>query len=114
MNKVIIFVLFLFVLHFSSYSQSIKKAEREKLISEIRAVEKRFQDDLQTHGVAHAFFTYAAGNAVIKRGKDSLIYGNLAIKNYYSNPVYKNATAEWSPDYVDVSDDGSRAYTCGK
>ncbi|MCU7549685.1 hypothetical protein OCK74_11205 [Chitinophagaceae bacterium LB-8] len=114
MKKAIVFFTLLTVLHFDSFSQSITKVEKEKVINEIRDVEKKFQDDLKAYGAEYAFYHYAAENAVIKRGNDSLIMGNLAIKKFYSNPVYKDAIAEWSPDYVDVSDDGSMAYTYGK
>lgn len=114
MKKVIVLCILLYVFHFDSYSQSTIKVDKEKIINEIITVEKEFQDDLKAHGAAYAFYQYAAENAVIKRGNDSLITGNLAIKNYYSKPVYKNAIAEWRPDYVDVSDDGSMAYTYGK
>jgi ketosteroid isomerase-like protein len=114
MKKAIIYFTFLSVFHFNSYSQSKTKVDKEKIINEIRAVEERFQNDLKTYGAENAFYKYAAENAVIKRGKDSLIFGNLAIKNYYSNPAYRNAIAEWKPDYVDISDDGSMAYTYGK
>lgn len=77
-------------------------------------MERNFRDDLKSHGVQSAFYKYAAENAVIKRQNDTLIIGNQAIKNYYSNPIYKTATADWSPDFIDVSDDGSMAYTYGR
>jgi ketosteroid isomerase-like protein len=65
-------------------------------------------------GAAFAFEKYAAPDAVIKRQNDSLIYGPKAINHFYSNEIYKTAKAQWSPDYIDVSSDGTMAYTYGK
>ena len=61
-----------------------------------------------------AFEKYAAPNAVIKRQNDSLIFGPKGIGQFYSVDIYKNAKATWSPDYIDVSQDGTMAYTYGK
>lgn len=88
--------------------------DKQRTREEIRQMEKSFQDYLLQHGAEAAFHHYAADDAVIKREGDSLIAGKAAIKNYYSNPAYKNATATWSPDFIDVSDDGTLAYTYGK
>ena len=82
--------------------------------ADIRNTEKEFQQLLVSEGVATAFYRFAADSAVIKRENDSLIIGKEAIKNYYSNPFYKNAIAVWSPDFISVSDDGTMAYTYGK
>ena len=81
---------------------------------EIRKVERDFQQLLVSEGAASAFYKYASDSAVIKRENDTLIYGNEAIKKYYSNPFYKNAVAVWEPDYIGISDDGTMAYTFGK
>ena len=77
-------------------------------------MEKQFEDDLNKMGADYAFEKYAAPNAVIKRQNDSLIYGPKAIKQYYSNDIYKTAKAFWTPDYIDISQDGPMAYTYGK
>lgn len=87
---------------------------REKLIEQIRKTEKQFETDLNNSGAAYAFEKYAAPNAVIKRQQDSLIYGPAGIGLYYANAIYKNAQAHWSPDYIDISEDGTLAYTYGK
>ena len=76
--------------------------------------EKDFQQLLVAEGAASAFYKFASDSAVIKRENDTLIFGNEAIKNYYSNPFYKNAVAIWEPDYIEVSDDETMAYTFGK
>jgi len=85
-----------------------------KQVEEIRKVEKQFETDLLTNGAAHAFEMFAAPNAVIKRQNDSLIFGPAAIKNFYSSEQFKNAKATWAPDHIDVSADGTLAYTYGK
>jgi ketosteroid isomerase-like protein len=87
---------------------------KDLLKQEIMQVEKDFQNMLKAKGVAHAFQHFAADNAVIKRENDTLIVGKQAIRNYYSSELYINAMAEWTPDFVDVSDDGKMAYTYGK
>jgi ketosteroid isomerase-like protein len=86
----------------------------QKWMAEIVAAEKAFCEDLKSKGVAYAFAKYAAEDAVIKRENDSLIYGKVAIGKYYSSPAYKNAIADWKPDYTDVSADGTMAWTYGK
>ncbi len=94
-----------------SQTNSPKPAD---LIEEIRAIEKQFEIDLNKMGAAFAFEKYAAPNAVIKRQNDSLINGPKAIKQYYSDDSYKNAKAYWTPDYIDVSQDGTMGYTYGR
>ena len=81
---------------------------------EIRLAEKQFEQDLNEKGPAFAFKKYAAPNAVIRRENDSIILGPEAIHRYYSNAFYASAKAYWSPDFIDVSEDGSMAYTYGK
>ncbi len=93
---------------------SISQAKSSGLSDEIRKMEKQFESDLNEKGAAFAFEKYAAPNAVIKRQNDSLIYGPAAIRLFYSDDVYKNAKAFWAPDYIDISADGTMAYTYGK
>jgi len=80
----------------------------------IKEVEKDFQETLNKQGAAEAFFQFASEDAVIVRGRDSLISGKAGIKNFYSDSAYINAHAEWTPDFIDVSQDGTLAYTYGK
>ncbi len=107
-------LLLILALSFSSCRQPGTKQDPEALKKEIVQMERSFCKDLQTRGVAYAFYTYAAPEAVIKRENDTLIKGREAIKLYYSKPEYLQATANWEPDYTDVSADGTLAYTWGK
>ena len=107
--RVLLCILVLLFISFTSISQA-----NSKLVEEIRKIEKQFEDDLNKMGAEYAFEKYAAPNAVVKRQNDSLIYGPKAIKQFYSNEFYKTAKAFWSPDYIDVSQDGTMAYTYGK
>jgi len=93
----------------TSASIDIKEAE-----SEIRQAETDFADMAVSQGIAAAFGHYADSNAVIKRGKDSLIYGKAGIANYYNAPHFKTARVSWSPDFVAVATSGDLGYTYGK
>jgi len=86
----------------------------QKAKEEIRQTERSFCDDLKTKGAAYAFGKYADDDAVILRGNDSLIVGKEAIMHYYSDTTYTHVEADWSPDFVDVSADGTMGYTYGK
>lgn len=96
------------------YAQGQKANNAAELRSAITKAEASFCADLKAKGAAWAFHTYAAPDAVIKRDNDSLIKGPDAIRNYYSSEPYKQAVADWKPDFVDVSADGTLAYTYGK
>lgn len=85
-----------------------------QLKQEVTAAEAAFAKMAADQGIAEAFATFAAEDAVIKRQNDSLIKGREAIRNYYSAPFYKSAKVEWKPDFVDVSANGDLAYTYGK
>ncbi|MGC4039995.1 MAG: DUF4440 domain-containing protein [Flavobacterium sp.] len=76
--------------------------------------EEDFKNLALSKGIAEAFYTFADDNATIKRENDTLIKGKENIRNYYSNPKFKNASVSWEPDYVNASEDGTMAYTFGK
>lgn len=76
--------------------------------------EKAFEKMCAEKGIAEAFEYYADENAVILRENDTLIKGKTAIKEYYLSQNSDNTTVTWTPDSVDVSEDGSMAYTYGK
>ncbi len=109
MMKKVVFLMISVVLLVAC--KSIKPKEEIKV--EIIKAEKEFQAMAAEKGVAEAFSYYADENGVIKRDNDSLIKGKAAIRNYYSNPLYKRVTVTWAPDYVEVSEGGDMAYTYG-
>lgn len=85
----------------SYYREQIYKAEDD------------FKNLAQTKGIAEAFYTFADSNAVIKRENDTLIKGKENIKAYYAAPKFQKASVTWKPEFVDVSSDGTMAYTYG-
>lgn len=94
--------------------QSPATPDSKEAENEIRQAETDFADMAVSQGVAAAFTHFADSNAVIKRGKDSLIYGKAGIAHYYAAPHFKNARVSWSPDFVSVSAGGDLGYTFGK
>ena len=114
MKKYMSFLLAFLILFLASCLDNTNSKDYSELKKEIEQIETKFQKTLETEGVARAFYLFAADNAVIKRENDTLIIGNEAIKKYYSKEIYSDAVATWKPDYIDISDDGTLAYTFGK
>ncbi|HCT24478.1 MAG TPA: hypothetical protein DIW54_14585, partial [Chitinophagaceae bacterium] len=75
--------------------------------------ERAFAQMAKDSGIARAFYAFADSNAVIKRENDTLIHGPAAIRAYYANTP-AGTTVSWSPDFVNVSTDGTMGYTYGK
>jgi len=90
------------------------KLNKEQLKQEVLKAEKSFEKMCAEKGIAEAFYFFADDSAVIKRENDTLILGKENIKKYHSGDFYKTASVKWAPDFIDVSDDGSMAYTYGK
>ncbi len=111
MLKILLLSIPLFIL--ISCDTNKNKVDRKALENEVINTEKEFNNLLIKEGAAVAFYTFASDNAVIKRQNDSLIIGKDAIKNYYSQSIHKNSTATWTPTFIDLSKDGSMAYTYG-
>jgi ketosteroid isomerase-like protein len=109
MRQVLMYIAFLLLLITCKPS-----VDMEKVKNEIFLTEKAFEKMASDQSIAAAFFTFADENAVINRGNDSLIHGREGIRNYYSNPKLQNAKVNWTPDFVDVSEDGTIGYTFGK
>lgn len=65
-------------------------------------------------GITEGFYYFADSMAVINRGNDSLIYGKENIHHFYTLKNYSNASVNWTPDFIQVSGDGTLAYTYGK
>jgi len=82
--------------------------------NEILQTEKAFEKMASEKSLAAAFYFFAAEDAVIRRGNDSLIIGRENIKNYYDKNANPNVKLSWTPDYIGVSDCGTLGYTYGK
>jgi ketosteroid isomerase-like protein len=106
--------MFSFCLLFLSCGTKKNMNDKNSLKNEIIQTEQQFETAAREKGIEEAFFSFADEHAVIKREHDTLILGKAGIKNYYHNPVYKEASVTWKPDFTDVSDDGTLGYTFGK
>jgi ketosteroid isomerase-like protein len=91
-----------------------KTVNPQTVVQEIEATETAFKKLAADSGVGAAFFKYAASEAVMIRGNDSMIKGAKAIRNYYDRPQYKNATVDWKPDFVQPARAGDLAYSYGR
>jgi|SRR5512138_264363 ketosteroid isomerase-like protein len=87
---------------------------REEFKNEIFRTEKAFEKMTAEKGIAEAFYFFADSNAVIKRENDTLISGKESIKIYYQKRNTTNATVNWTPDFIEVSESGDLGYTYGK
>ena len=87
---------------------------QEKSQQEIAQAEKDFEKMAAEKGIAEAFYFFADSGATIKRQNDSLIKGKENIRNYYSAEFFKKASVTWSPDFIDVAQNGDLGYTFGK
>ena len=104
----------LFIITLILFTSCQPSVDKEKVKKEIFASEKAFEKMAADKGVAEAFYYYADENAVIRRQNDTLIFGKENIKSYYVKRNNPNATVNWTPDFIDVSDCGTLGYTYGK
>lgn len=81
-------------------------------IKEIARTENAFMEMTRTKGIAEAFHHFADESAVIKRENDTLIKGRQAIFAYYKK--IENASVSWTPDAIEVSNDGTMGSSYGK
>jgi ketosteroid isomerase-like protein len=102
------------VIFLASCGEKCSTKDLEALKQEIVKTEKEFETSVREKGIEEAFCFYADENAVIKRQNDTLIKGKQNIRNYYHKPLYKDAEITWTPDFVDVSTDGTLGYTYGR
>ncbi len=107
--------LLLIIFVISACNQTNKKEKTAADIKkEIQKTEKDFETTVKDLGIAEAFFEFADENAVILRENDSIISGRDKIKAYYQNPKFLKTTVSWKPDFIEVSNDATLAYTYGK
>ena len=107
-------IVLVFLASLFSCNSDKKQDSEMKYKAEIMQVEKNFEKMVSEKGLAEGFYQFADPDAVIKRENDTLIIGKKNILHYYTNPKYKDASAKWTPDYVQVSENGDMAYTYGK
>lgn len=93
---------------------SATKNETAIARSAIIRAEKEFEQMVREKGIAEGFAFFADSFAVIKREKDSLIFGRAAIRNYYANPAFKSASVSWAPDFTAVANSADFGYTYGR
>ena len=103
------FLFFVFLL-----SSCTNRVDTEAVKKQVFAAEKAFEAMAAEKGIAEAFAYFAAEDAVIKRGNDSIVSGRDGIRNYYSRANLSRARVNWTPDQIDVSADGTMAWTYGK
>lgn len=106
--KYVIIILITFLVSCAS------QLDKNKFKQEVFDTEKSFEKMCSDKGIQDAFYFFADDSAVIKRQNDTLIIGKDNIKTYYSKDFYKKASVTWHPDFIDISNDGTLAYTYGK
>lgn len=114
MKNVLLFIL----LALLSLTSCTKKMEHESLENwkhEILEAEKNFAQMAAEEGIAEAFLTYAAEDAVLMRD-EKLIIGRKELKEHFANQRSPGSdlSLTWTPDFVDVSSSGDLGYTYGK
>ena len=112
--KITSIVLLLSIIQLISCKSKTSTTEINELKEKIVQTEKDFENRVKEKGIQQAFYEYADTNAIIKREDDRLIKGKEMIKLYYQNPAYLDDSVSWKPDFVEVSNDGTLAYTYGK
>jgi ketosteroid isomerase-like protein len=97
-----------FVLAACDGQRSVEQAKREVILAE-----RAFESMLAAQGMAAAFSHFSDTQTVLLRQGDSLIMGREAIWVFYSQNADPRASLSWAPQFVDVSNDGTMAYTYG-
>ena len=85
---------------------------KEKWIEEVGATEAAFAAMAAEAGLKEAFLAYADEKAVLNRG-NKLYQGEEEIAAYFDAQTVEDVSLTWEPEFVEVSDDGTLAYTYG-
>ena len=96
-----------------SASIMAETVSREIVIQQIYQVEQAFNQMLAEKSLTEAFDYYAAEEATLVRGT-KVITGKSNIKAYHQTSTMSDVKLTWKPDFVDLSDDYSMAYTFGQ
>ncbi len=93
----------------------MEQGSPENWKSEILEAERNFAQMAAEEGIAVAFMTYAAEDAVLMRD-EKLIMGRKELKEYFASQrsAASDLSLTWTPDFVDVSASGDLGYTYGK
>lgn len=88
------------------------KPDPDVLKQEVIDAEHQFARAAKEKGVEAAFLEFADEDAVINRG-EKIYRGKAEMKDYFSRSTLTDVVLEWEPEFVDVSSDGSMAYSYG-
>ncbi|NND32154.1 MAG: nuclear transport factor 2 family protein [Saprospiraceae bacterium] len=114
MSEKLFLILLVSHMLFSTCSTVDQASNLEAWKSEIEDAEKSFANMAAEQGIAKAFLTYAAPEAVLMRN-NKIIQGIDEMQNHFdqqSTSGSENLT--WSPDFIDVSSSGDLGYTYGQ
>ena len=101
---------------FSILMVACKQVDEDQLQvkNEIVQTEADFATMANEQDIITAFLHFAADSAVLLR-ENQLIKGKASIAKYMEDhPFPPDATLQWKPDFVEVSESGDLAYTYGK
>jgi ketosteroid isomerase-like protein len=99
-----------FLIAYSAMASDVNN--RELWIEEVAATEAAFAAMAEEKGLKEAFLAYADENAVLNRG-NRLYQGREQIAAYFDAQKIEEVSLVWTPEFIDVSDDGTLAYTYG-
>ena len=108
--KIILALIFGLAFLGCSDEPNVGSHEMDLWKKEIENTELAFSQLAGEEGIHEAFTTYAAADAVLSRNK-KLIFGKIAIDNFYTSN--SSTGLSWKLDFVDVATSGDLGYTYG-
>ncbi|MCB0494581.1 MAG: nuclear transport factor 2 family protein [Cyclobacteriaceae bacterium] len=109
--KNLVYFLLVFALVISCQTKN-NIVNLEEVKQQVLKAEHDFDKAAREKGVEAAFLAFAAEDAVINRG-EKIYKGKGEIKDYFSHSTLTDVELSWQPEFVDVSNDGTLAYTYG-